>query len=164
MAITREKKSEILAKLSTILDEAKAMVFVGFKGISGGDTAEMRQTLRDEDVKYFVVKKRLIKKAIADKGISGNLPDLEGELAIAYTTSEDTIAPARLIHEHAKKYEGLSILGGIFEESLSDAAKITELATIPPMLVLRGMFVNVINSPIQGLVVALGQIADKKSE
>jgi len=164
MAITREKKGEILANLSEILKGAKSLVFVGFKSISGGDTAEMRRALKSEDVKYFVAKKRLIKKAIADTGVKGDLPALEGELAIAYTTSEDTTAPARLIFEQAKKNSGLAILGGIFEESLVDATKMTEIATIPSMHVLRGMFANVINSPIQRTAVALGQIAIKKGE
>jgi hypothetical protein len=36
------------------------------------------------------------------------------------------------------------------------------IATIPPIGVLRGMFVNVINSPRQGFVMALDQIAKQK--
>lgn len=164
MAITREKKSEILAHLSDVLKNAKSLVFVGFKGIKGEDTTEMRRALKGEDVKYFVAKKRLIKKAIADTKVAGDIPELEGELAIAYTESEDTTAPARLIHEYGKKHEGLTILGGVFEESLADASKMKEIATIPSLQVLRGMFVNVINSPIQRTAVALGQIAEKKGE
>jgi ribosomal protein L10 len=37
------------------------------------------------------------------------------------------------------------------------------IALIPSVPVLRGMFVNVINSPIQGLVIALDKIAEKKA-
>ena len=44
----------------------------------------------------------------------------------------------------------------------TSAEKMIALATIPPLPVLRGMFVNVINSPIQGLVMALDQISKKK--
>ena len=36
------------------------------------------------------------------------------------------------------------------------------IATIPPLQVLRGMFLNVINSPIQRFAIALGQIAESK--
>ena len=53
-------------------------------------------------------------------------------------------------------------MGGIFEGRFMDAAEMNEVATIPPVDVLRGMFANVINSPIQGLVVALNGIAEKK--
>lgn len=163
MAITREKKSEILAKISNILDEAKSLVFVGFHGVSAEETNEMRQALKNEGVHYLVAKKRLVKKAVADKDVAGDIPELEGELALAYTEGEDTTAPARLIHEFGKKHEGLRILGGVFESTLADAIKMQEIATIPSTPVLRGMFVNVINAPIQGFVIALGQIAEKKA-
>ncbi len=39
----------------------------------------------------------------------------------------------------------------------------TAIATIPPVPVLRGMFVNVINSPIQGLVIALDKVREQKA-
>ncbi len=42
-------------------------------------------------------------------------------------------------------------------------AEMMEIATIPSRETLLGMFVNVINSPIQGFVVALNSIAEKKT-
>lgn len=161
MAITRTKKEEILSKLSGIVKEATSLVFVGFKGLSVGETVEMRQTLKDEGVEYLVAKKRLIKKAVADGKVPGDTPDLPGEIAVAYTTGDQT-APARTIHGYTQKFDGIQILGGIFDGALVDQAKMQEIATIPSMDVLRGMFVNVINSPIQGLAVALSAIAEKK--
>ena len=67
------------------------------------------------------------------------------------------------MHEFGRKMiDKLTILGGIFEGKLVGAAQMQEIATIPSMQVLRGMFVNVINSPIQGLAIALNAIAQKK--
>lgn len=163
MAITKEQKKEAVAKMSDIAKDAASFVFVGFKNLSGNETVEMRKTLREEGISYTVLKKRLMKLGLKDSGISGDLPSLEGEVAVAYGM-EDPTAPARLVHEQAKKYEDkLSILGGVFENKFLDDAGMREIALIPPVPVLRGMFVNVINSPIQGLAVALGQIAEKKS-
>ena len=54
-------------------------------------------------------------------------------------------------------------MGGVFEGVFADAEKMTAIATIPPLPVLRGMFVNVINSPIQGLVIALNKISEQKA-
>ena len=73
-------------------------------------------------------------------------------------------AAARGIFEAGKKHkESLSIVGGVFENAFLDAKSMVAIATIPPVPVLRGMFVNVINSPIQGFVIALNQIAEKKT-
>jgi large subunit ribosomal protein L10 len=162
MAKTKQQKATAIDTLADIAKKATAMAFVGFKGLSVPETTEMRRALRQEGVSYTVVKKRLMKKAFEGKGISGDFPELPGEVALAYTEGDATL-PSRLIHERAQTYKDkLSLLGGVFEGSFADAAKIEEIATIPSLDVLRGMFVNVINSPIQGLVIALNQVAEKK--
>ena len=53
-------------------------------------------------------------------------------------------------------------MGGIFENRYTDKDKINELAQIPDMLVLRGQFANIINSPIQRIVTVLSKIAEVK--
>lgn len=166
MAKTKQQKEEILKRLEDALKNASSSVFVHFTGLSVSDEGEMRSKLREDNVSYFVAKKTLIKRALEKLGVSGDMPALDGEIAVAYNGDKDSdpTLPARDVHEFIKKFgsERLAIVGGIFEESLKDAVAMNEIATIPPVPVLRGMFVNVINSPIQGLVVALGQIAEKK--
>jgi large subunit ribosomal protein L10 len=161
VALTKEKKGEILERLKGALAEAKSLVFVHFKGLNVETTSEMRRALRGADVSYFVTKKTLIKKALGESGVAGEIPDLPGEVALAW--SEDLIAPAREVYEFQKKnVESLKILGGIFEGKYMNQADMMDIATIPALPVLHGKFVNIINSPIQRMVVALGQIAQKK--
>jgi large subunit ribosomal protein L10 len=163
MAITKAKKEDVVAKITDAVKDAASVVFVHFKGLSVGDTSAMRKSLREGGVGYYVAKKTLIRRALADKGYQGTLPELPGEIAIAWST-EDATQAARDVFEHGKKHKGaLAIMGGIFDGKFTDAAGMNAIATIPPVPVLRGMFVNVINSPIQGLVIALDQIAQKKA-
>jgi large subunit ribosomal protein L10 len=161
MAITKEKKQDILAKLDGVKTDSAAIVFVKFNGLSGNDTTAMRRDLREEGVEFFVAKKTLMKRSF-DGAFQGDMPELEGEIAVAY--SADAITPAQKIKEYAGKHkDNLSIAGGVFQGVYKDAGEMTEIASIPPLPVLRGMFVNVINSPIQGLVLGLNAIAEKKS-
>ena len=163
MAITKGKKEEVVAKIAEALSDAASVVFVHFKGLSVGDTSAMRRTLREQGVGYYVAKKTLIRRALADKGYQGTIPELPGEIAMAWSAGDATL-PARQIFEHGKKHKGaLAIVGGIFEGAFASSSEMNAIATIPPVPVLRGMFVNVINSPIQGLVIALDQIAQKKA-
>ncbi|KKW43155.1 MAG: 50S ribosomal protein L10 [Parcubacteria group bacterium GW2011_GWA1_56_13] len=162
MAISKDKKRAIVAKLTDAFKEASSIVFVGFSKLTVKDVSKVRKELSHAGVRYFVAKKTLIRKALAERGYAGETPELPGEVAIAWTT-EDVTAHARGVHEHGKKLKGaLAILGGVFEGAFADAKKMIGIATIPPLPVLRGMFVNVINSPIQGLVMALDQISKKK--
>jgi len=161
VAITKAKKETILAKLEGIKKEAESIVFVNFRGMAVNDSTAMRAKLRDEGVGYFVAKKTLMRRAFAG-AFEGDMPELEGEIAVAY--SNDAIAPAQNIKEFAGKYkDNLSIVGGVFQGVYKSKDEMTEIASIPPLPVLRCMFVNVINSPIQGLAVALNQIAEKKA-
>jgi len=161
MAITKEKKEEILAKLESIKNSAKTLVFVGFRGMAVGDQTTMRTKLREEGVGYFVAKKRLMKRAFGNT-FDGEMPELEGEVALAYGT--DAMAPAQNIRAFEKQYsDRISILGGMFEGVFKNREEMSTIASIPALPILRGMFVNVINSPIQGLAIALHQIAEKKA-
>lgn len=162
MAISKEKKVETVEKLTNAVKNSATLVFVGFKGLGGQETTAMRKSLRENGVGYTVAKKRLMDRAMKSVSIEGTAPMLEGEVAIAY--SEDAMAPAQSVREFEKKYsEELSILGGVFNGSYKSKEEMTEIASIPPLPVLRGMFVNVINAPIQGLVLSLNAIAEKKA-
>ena len=161
MAITKEKKKDILEKLEDIKNESESIVFVSAKGLPVSESTQMRASLREKEIGYFVPKKTLMRRAFegAFEGVSPEIPE---EVALAY--GKDAIAPAQTVREFEKQYkENLSILGGVFQGVYKNKEEMTEIASIPPLPVLRGMFVNVINSPIQGFALALNAIAEKKS-
>jgi large subunit ribosomal protein L10 len=161
MAISRQKKEVLLERVNGITGKP-SVVFVNFHGLSVGNTSDMRAKLRDAEVDYFVTKKTLVKKAFTESDIEGELPQLDGELAVAY--AEEPTAAAREIYGFQKEYgDKITILGGVFENRFLNRAEMEEIAQIPSIDVLRGMFVNVINSPIQGLVLALNAVAEKKA-
>ncbi|MCA9366588.1 50S ribosomal protein L10 [Candidatus Kaiserbacteria bacterium] len=161
MAITKAKKEQILEKLDGIKSDSDSIVFVNFNRLSVSDTSAMRSKLREEGVGYFVAKKTLIKRAF-DGAFQGEMPQLDGEIAVAYST--DAIAPAQNIKEFVGKFkDSIAIAGGVFQGVYKNKEEMTEIASIPALPVLRGMFVNVINSPIQGMVIALNAYAEKKS-
>ena len=162
MSLTKAQKVDIVDNFSSAIAEAESMTFVQFQGLPVHIDTELRSKLYQEGVSYKVAKKSLLKRALASGNIQGTLPALEGNISIAWS-STDATSPARTIHEFSQDHKTkLSIVGGVFEGSFMDAAEMNEIATIPGLQILRGMFVNVINSPIQGLVIALNAIAEGK--
>ena len=162
MAITKAKKQTILDDVSTAFKDAGSLVFVHFKGLPNKETEVLRQNMFDNQIGYTVLKKTLLRLALTSRGYTGEMPAMDGEVAVAY--GADLIAPAREINEFAKTHKGqISIIGGVFDGAYMSQSEMMEIATIPSVHGLRGMFVNVINSPIQGFVSVLGQIAEKKA-
>lgn len=162
MAITKAQKKDIAAKLDGALASATA-VFVSFNGLGVEDNNALRKALKQSDSDYFVSKKTLLKRAIDASSASGTQPELgEGMVAVAF--GNDQMAPAREVFEFSKKHKDqISIIGGIFDGAFKTQSEMLEIATIPGMEVLRGMFANIVNSPLQRFAVVLGQVAEKKA-
>ncbi|MDQ2933028.1 MAG: 50S ribosomal protein L10 [bacterium] len=162
MARTKTQKTEIIEKVKKIVESAESLVFVNIHGLKVGDATAMRRALKKENVGFFVAKKTLTALALDEKKYTGTMPELAGEIGLAY--GADSIAPARGVYEFQKKFKGqVTIVGGVFEKAYATKDFMTSIASIPSVDVLRGMFVNVINSPIQRLVISLDQIAKKKT-
>lgn len=160
MAITRQKKEEIVAKVSDIAKSAKTLVFANFKGLTVAEQNEMRKAFKALGVGYTVAKKSLLGRALDGK-YEGEVPVLEGEVALAY--GEDELAPARELAVFVKKFAGhLSFAGGVFGGKFVGRDEIISIAAIPGMDTLRAMFAQIINSPRQRFAVVLSEVAKKK--
>jgi len=162
MARTKAQKKEVVEKLEKIVDGATSMVFVNIHGLKVADSTTMRRELTKNQVGLFVAKKTLTERVLSGKKFTGSMPTLLGEFALAY--GNDLVAPARGVYEFQNKFKGqVAIVGGIFEKGYMNKDEMTAIAAIPPLPTLYGMFVNVINSPIQGFVMALSEISKKKT-
>lgn len=161
MPLSREKKQGIISELETIFKESDGVVFVSFKGLKVNTANIMRRTFKGKGVGYVVAKKSLIGKALEAAKIEGVVPEFASEVAVAY--SKENLGPSREVWSFLKKNKGaLVILGGIFEGKFISATEVTTYANIPDQKTLYAQFVNLINSPIQGFVMALNAIAEKK--
>lgn len=160
MAITKAKKETILSKLEDVRNTSQSIVFVHYKGLPLAPTTAMRKELREKGVGYFVAKKTLIKRAFGDT-FTGEMPKIDGEIAVAYST--DAIAPAQNVKEFSDKFkDNLAIVGGVFEGVYKSREEMVEIASIPPLDTLRGMFAQLINSPRQRFAVVLNAVAETK--
>ena len=160
MALLKSKKEEIVKDLKKSVEASNSVVFVNFHGLNVSEEGALRKDLRDKEVGYKVSRKTLLKRALEGKA-EGEMPELSGEVAIAY--SKDAISPAREVYNFGKAHKvALAILGGIFEGKYVDSVKMTEIATIPGREVLLSKLLFLLQSPMQRLAIAVGEVAKKK--
>jgi large subunit ribosomal protein L10 len=162
MAITRQKKEEIVAKVTDVAKTAKTIVFAKFKGLTVAEQNEMRKAFRAQNIGYAVAKKTLIRRGLDTAKYEGEMPVLEGEIALAY--GEDELAPARELAVFVKKFtDHLAFAGGVFGGKYVSREEIISIAAIPGLETLRAMFAQVINSPRQRFAVVLSKVAETKN-
>jgi large subunit ribosomal protein L10 len=161
MALTKTKKAELLTGLEDIAN-AKTITFVKFDKLTVTDAMALRRELRQEGVSYRVVKKTLLKRALDSKQLAGTLPELAGEIAIAW--SDDLLAPARGVFNFQKTHkEQVAIVGGVFDGGYKTQVEMLAIATIPPREVLLAQIANLLNSGVQRFAIALNEVAKTKT-
>lgn len=156
-----ESKKQVVADLAEKLKGSVAGVLVDYKGITVADDTKLRKELRDAGVDYAVVKNTLLRLAADNVGLGGLDPVLEGTTALAVST-EDPVAPARILNKYAEASKGkFAIKAGFMEGKVLDEAGVKVLATLPSREQLLVQLLSVLNGNIRGLAVALNAIAEK---
>ena len=154
MALTKDKKKQIIEKLEKSISGQKIMLFVGIAKLKTKDLFDLKKNLKDKGNVLTVTKKTLFKIAAKNKGIDIDAKKLDGEVAIIFG-SEDEVSAANIVDKFSKKNENLKILGGFFEKELIASDKVVALASIPPRQELLAKLVGSINAPVSGFVSVL---------
>ena len=105
---------------------------------------------RNSAYDYQVVKNRLAKRAAAEAGISGLDEHLIGPTAIAFST-EDPIAPAKILQDFADEDDTFSIKTGFMDGRVLSPDEIKALSKLPSREELLGKVLGSVQSPMYGL-------------
>ena len=157
MAISKDKKNELVAEVSESLATSKLTVSAKYDGLSVADMQALRGQAREAGVTIKVVKNRLVRVALSQNDTYKNTDTalLTGQLLYAMS-SEDEIAPAKALDAFAKTNPALQFVGAFgMEGELMDAAEVKALASLPSKNELVGQVVSMLLSPVNDVTNAL---------
>jgi large subunit ribosomal protein L10 len=169
-----EAKQAMVAELREELAKARTMIVSEYRGLSVKEIAEIRRALDKQDVRYRVVKNRLMRIAAVDSVGEALSPLLNGPTAIAFGTDEAGTAKAVL--DATRPYSKVvRITGGILGDRAIDAAAVSRLAALPTREVLLarlaggmqapvGTLAGLFAAPLRNLGYALAQVAEQKRQ
>ena len=157
-----ESKKAIVDELTGKIQGASAVVFVDYKGINVAQDTDLRKQFRDASVDYSVVKNTLTRLASRDAGYTEFDELLNGTTSMAVTT-EDPIAPARIVCEFAKKNKDvLKIKGGFVEGKVLSVDELKSFGELPSKNALVAQVLGTFLAPITSLAFVLDQICQQK--
>lgn len=157
MAISRDKKHELVSELKSLLDNSKMTVAAEYSGVSVTDMQELRRAAREAGVTIKVVKNRLVRVAMSEHKTFEKTDTslLEGQLLYALST-EDEVAPAQIIAAFAKNHPSVKLIAGFDAAGTAlNTAIVTELAALPTKEQLRGQMVGVIAAPLSQIMAVM---------
>lgn len=154
MAISKNKKTEVVSEVSQLLNNSKLTVIVKYQGTSVKSMQELRLKAKLNGTKVKVVKNRLVKKALSGSDAFKDFDTsiLSGQLMYAFNLS-DEVAPAQVLAEFAKTEPQIEFVVGINKDGqVLSADDIKVLASLPSKDQLRAQLVGTIAAPISGFV------------
>ena len=151
MAISKDKKQQLVADLNELLSDAKMTVFAKYQGLTVAEMQELRKAARENNVKIKIVKNRLVRVAMGNIAVykDTDTTALEGQLLYAVSSE---VAPAQVLAKFAKDHEALELKGAFSGEgaTLSDA-DVKALANLPSKDQLIGQVVDMLLSPVNDI-------------
>ena len=150
MAISKDKKNELVADLTELLSSAKTTVYAKYQGLTVSEFQELRKAAREAGVKIKVVKNRLVRVAMGQIAVykDTDTTGLTGQLLYAISDS-DEVAPAKVLANFAKDHDALDLIGGFSDlgNALS-ADEVKSLAAMPSKNELIAQVVAQLLSPV----------------
>jgi large subunit ribosomal protein L10 len=163
MSAIIEVKKQIVDEIAGKLKESKSTIVVDYRGLSVAEVTELRKELREAGVEFKVYKNSMTRRAAEAAELADLNASLTGPNAIAFST-EDVVAPAKILNEFAKKHEALEIKAGVVEGNIVTVEEIKALADLPSREGLLSMLLSVLQAPIRNLALAAKAVADQKEE
>ncbi len=158
-----EKKQALVAELTEKFKESASTVITDYRGLTVADVTELRKKLREAGIEYRVLKNTLCRRASE----AAEFPELGehfvGPTAIAFS-KEDSVAPAKILHEFAKSNENLKIKGGIVDGKVVGVDELKALANLPSREGLLSMLLSVLQAPMRNFALAVKAVSDQKQE
>ncbi len=154
MALTKEKKVEILDQLGELLKNSKLTVLAQYSGTSVKAMQELRSSAKDSNTKIMVLKNRLFKVALQSNDVLKDIEtgDIKGQLLYAFN-SEDEVAPAQVLATFAKTQSQIKFVGAINASGdFISADDVNQLALLPSKDQLRAQLVGTLAAPLTGFV------------
>ena len=149
----KTEKDRIVSELAAELSEAETLIVADYRGLTNKQLESLRDVLLEHGARFRIVKNTLTRRAAEQAGADALLVMLEGPTAIAFIESSgDPAAVAKALQATAKETNVLELRGGILEGKTLSSAEVAQLATLPPVDVLRGQLVGAIVAPLTQLL------------
>jgi large subunit ribosomal protein L10 len=147
-----DKKKEIVNEIVERVKNSNSAILFDYRGLTDAEIVELRRKLREQESSYKVYKNTLTKRAFDELSIKLD-NCLEGPSALA--TSQDAIAPIKVLADFAKTHPALELKGGYVDGKEANLDVLNELAKVPSRDGLLTMFAAGLMEHVRNVAICL---------
>ena len=158
MAISKQRKEEVLNQYADWLKRSQAVILVEYTGAKMKELDAIRTRVRDSGGEFHIVKNTLVKRALEAGGMKVPADLLDKSTAVSFAFS-DVAATAKALSEVTKGMGFAKVKGGFMGGQTLNASQVKALADLPPLPVSRARLMGVLQAPAGKLVRTLAEPA-----
>src|SRR5215203_4377449 len=140
----RNEKERQVAELTERLRGSDTLIVADYRGLTMTQIDALRSRLLEQGARFTVVKNTLTRRAAEAAGADSLLALLE--------SGGDPAAVAKALQDTARETQVLAVRGGVLEGRVVTSEEIAELATLPPLEILRSQVLGAITAPLTTIV------------
>lgn len=154
MAVSKNKKIEVLASVENELKLATSVAFTSNTKLTVEEVTRLRRELLAVNAQFTLVKKTLVRIAFKNVyGVELNEEIMPGQVAVLISRG-DKIAWIAIVNKYVnelKKEEKIKFVGSYFDGQVLDAEATAKIANLPSREVLLAKLLGSMKSPISAL-------------
>ncbi|MGQ9849682.1 MAG: 50S ribosomal protein L10 [Aggregatilineaceae bacterium] len=151
MAITKERKRELLAQYIEMLQGASGLIVTEYRGMTMAQLNDLRARLRENNARLAITKNTLFKIALQEVGMAVPETLLTGPVAVTIAY-QDLPTAIKTVLDYAGTNEILVVKGGIIGTSAVAADQLDAISKLPSLDVLRAQLLGTITMPVAQFV------------
>lgn len=157
MAISKERKAELLQQYVELIKKSEGMIIIEYRGLNMKGMGPLRAKAREAAGELHVVKNTLARRALKEAGchVPENLLAQSSAIGFAFS---DVPGMAKALTAYAKDSEFVKVKGALLGNSVLSPKDVEALGELPALPVLRAQFLGLLSAPASRLagVVASG--------
>jgi large subunit ribosomal protein L10 len=158
LAISKQRKEEVLAQYQDWLKRSEAVILVEYSGSNMKIMDAVRSKIRDTGGEFHVVKNTLARRAFEDNGMKLPADAFVKSTAISFAFKDPALT-AKALSDAMKGNEFVKVKAGFIAGQSLNVAQVKALADLPPLPVVRAQLLGVLQAPAGKLVRTLAEPA-----
>jgi large subunit ribosomal protein L10 len=146
LAITKQRKGELVEEYGDWLKRSQAVILVDYRGVLTKDVYRLRMKVRDAKGEFHVTKNTLIARSLREADLP--VPDklLDGPTAMGFCF-ENPPAVAKAMLDFAEESKIMTVKGAVLGNRILDRAGVKALSELPPRPVVMAQVLGTIQAP-----------------
>jgi large subunit ribosomal protein L10 len=158
LALSRQKKEEVMAQYKDWLKNSQAVFLVEYTGVTVKKLDTIRSKVRETGGEFHILKNTLAHKVFEANGMQVPAGYFEKSTAVTFAFT-DPASTAKALTDVMKSAEAIKLKGGFLDKQTLSIAQVKALADLPPLPVVRAQLLGVLQAPAGKLVRTLAEPA-----